>query len=525
MYVRNCLCAGDFLTVVPVGIPTTLQYNDKGLLEKVYQGYESDKVDISDAILATMFSAHTAPTKIAIQGGTTWVKGVLYTSELFYTPGELPDAICPELIQYYIDQPNTFNFFAGAVDSLATVFKGAAPIRNWLSMSKFHVLPGWLIPSTISRDAFINLIDTDQFTFRFPFIASYIIYRGGKVLYVPTHIKQFIVDRVTTHVDSNGYILGCIESLASEATTSSILNVSYSDIVKFNIQRKSLVVTDCYNNIIYTTFTDNKKRNPVSNNYTCATCGMIFRIPANGEVACPNARCMSKQYPNVVHLLRVLNLPEMDVDIYRDYVKQEKLTCVPDVLTLPEYQSVGLKLSLSQLLSAIVPIEVVANPTIFALLANKCNNNVDSFKYYITHPDMIQTDLKLSGTYSRKLIDWLSDNYNVMDVLALLDSPQITISEIDKRFEGAPIFRNKLIMITGVFAHGSNSDIAAIFRSYSAAVTDKFSTDVHCIVVGDALEDIDGVAIHNARALNIPIFSEHEFFNAYEIDKDLTANI
>ena len=76
-----------------------------------------------------------------------------------------------------------------------------------------------------------------------------------------------------------------------------------------------------------------------------------------------------------------------------------------------------------------------------------------------------------------------------------------------------------------MFSHGSTSDIAAILRSYSAEVTTQFSENIHCIVVGDALENIDGVALRNARSLGIAIYNESQFFAAYEIDKDLAENL
>ena len=88
-------------------------------------------------------------------------------------------------------------------------------------------------------------------------------------------------------------------------------------------------------------------------------------------------------------------------------------------------------------------------------------------------------------------------------------------------FDGAPIFRNKTIFITGTFKHGSLADIKSILESYSATVVTDFDSYIQCVLVGDIKEDIEGQAIIAARELHLPIFSESEFFARYEIDEDL----
>lgn len=519
MYVRNCLCSGDFLTAVPVGLPLTLQYNVKGLLETVYLGYDADRLDISPTILSTIRSQNTVPVKIPIKGGTTWVKGVLYTSETYYSEGSIPEAINDDIVSAYIDRPTKFNFFAGNVESLATVFKGAAPIRNWLSMAKFNVLPGWVISGGITRDQFIKMVNTERFTFKFPLIMSYMIYRGQKTHFVSTGLKQFVVHNIIRFTDEYGYIK---VKLSSKSESISIC-VDYSDMVKFNIQTNSLIVIDCYGNIIYSMNT--KKRDKVSPNINCTTCGKSFKAPSSGQVMCPDTHCMSRTYPNLVHFLEVLHLPVLDKCTYDKYVSAGKLTCIPDVLQLAEYSDSIVQVTLAQLLSAIVPVSVVSNYAVFSAFANRCNNNIRSLGYYIHHPDMISIDLQLSNNHSVKFINWLEDPSNVLDIDALLDSPQLKVVETNQKFDGAPIFRGKTIMITGDFQHGSHSDIESILKSYSANIVNQFSENIDCVVTGSTLENIDGIAVRNARNLGIPVYDEVSFFNTYEIDKDLSENL
>lgn len=521
MYVRNCLCTGDYLTVVPVGLPLTLQYSANGFLETVYEGYDPDRKDISSELLNTIRSANTLPTKIPITGGTTWVKGVLYTSETFISEGELPSAISDDLKSAYVDHPDTFNFFAGNVESLATVFRGAAPIRNWLSMTKFNVLPGWLITNSLTRDQFVKLINTTAFPFKFPLISSYIIYRGRETLFVSTHIKQFIIHKVERYLDDYGYI----KCKLSNKSGSQSCCVSYTDVVRFNLQPKCLVVLDCYGNVIYSKNLS-KKSNIVDSTTVCSVCGKSFSVPASGEVKCPDPHCMSSQYHDLVHLLNTFNLPVISKSIYDNYVAAGQLTCIPDVLQLPDYDEIeSVPVSLGQLLSAIVPISIVADGSIFASIVNRCNNNIHSFRYYVHHSELITRDLGVSGMYVNRLVQWLQDPYNALDIDALLDNPKLSIVATNKRFNGAPIFRGKTIMITGEFQHGSSDDIVAILSSYAANVVTSFSENVHCVLTGGTLENIDGLAVRNARNLGIPVYDEFNFFKQYEIDKDLSENL
>lgn len=154
-----------------------------------------------------------------------------------------------------------------------------------------------------------------------------------------------------------------------------------------------------------------------------------------------------------------------------------------------------------------------------------CSNNEQTFKYYIEHPEEIQKDLNIQHNELNKLITWLSDGCNASDLMTLVDSAQINIVALKSTFNGAPIFRNKRIFITGKFIRGSLDSIAGILQSYSASVTTQFSNVVDCVIVGGLHEDVDGKAVNFARTLNKPIFNENEFFNRYEIDADIKANL
>jgi hypothetical protein len=525
MYVGNCLNAGDFLTVVPVGIPIRLQYNENGNLHKVFLGFEDRNTEITSDVLEIIIHNNIVPLKIGILNGTTWVKGVLYTSELCNNPGLLPDCVQNELLTKFKLNPSKFSFHAGDADSLATPFHGVVAIRQWLSMSGFKVLPGYLVPTGFDRQGFIDLIDTPQYPFQFPLIASYIISSNAEIKYVSTRMTQFIVSRVVKYVDDYGNIKAKIYKKTDDESANFIC-VDYTEVVNYNIQTNSLVILDSGYQIIFTSSTDGKIRDKRSNKLECSYCGKSFTIPEEGIAQCPDIHCPSRMLPCITRFLTVANLPVPTNEVIRHWIDNKEITCIPDLFTLDLYKSVTVDMTIAKVIKSLVPITIILRDDIFTLFANKCSNSLKSVEYYINHPNKISTDLDISHPDVNKFINWLLDDYNLSDLSTLLFSTeQIKIVDNDKKFDGAPIFRNKLICITGKFIHGDVSEITAILQSYSAKVTTEFSNSVDCIITGSTMEGINGVMLKNAQILGVPVFDEVGFFNQYEIDSDLKENL
>lgn len=525
MFVRNCLQAGDFVFVVPIGLQLTLQYNEKGILEKVFEGYTESKSALPKQFVDKFISNRTAPSRIAITGGTTWVRGVLYTSQkLLGDPGRMPEAISNNLKNAYMSDKTDFTFFAGNVDSLATMFRGAHPIRNWLAMSKFNVLPGYLMPATITKESFSNIVNNGSYPFHFPLIMSYIIYRGSEVIYQDTGLKQFIVDTVSKYVDKGGNIKAILKY--KDATGKLVEKfVDYSDAVKFNIQTKTYIISDFYGNIIYSMCSDGKKRDKRPATLTCSMCGKSFKVPDSGEVKCADVHCISRMYDDINHFLSRMQLPIFEYNQFKKLAESKDLTSISDTLVLDMFKDFEIKTTLSQLLDAVIPVHAIPNRTPILLLANKCNNNDRTIRYYLKHPDKMIIDFDMHGQWVNRLVEWLSDPWNASEIEAILDSPNVELSGTDMKFDGAPIFRDKTIMITGKFKHGDLGEIIAILQSYSAKVVIGYDSNVDCIVIGDFLEDVDSVAVRNAKANNIPVYQESPFFEAYDIDSDLSENL
>ena len=159
MFARNLLQAGEFVSCVPVGIPVTLQYSEKGLIQKIFQNHERDNWDDATSdLLDVSLRSRKIPNKITVKNGTTWVRGVFYTDELIRNRGTLPECVVPALVEKYKANPDAFKFLAGDVVSLATTFRGAVPIRQWLATAGFETLPGYVVPSDVDESKFEDLL-------------------------------------------------------------------------------------------------------------------------------------------------------------------------------------------------------------------------------------------------------------------------------------------------------------------------------------------------------------------------------
>lgn len=515
MFVKNALNAGQYVELAPVGLFITLQYNERGVLEKVFG--INEKEDLTSSLLEPVYKS--VPTNIPIKNGTTWVEGVLYTSCQVVDQGMMPYCSIESYTKMYLDNPSQFNFFAGSVRSMAVAFRGASTIRQWLEMAGFRTLPGFLVPSELTEEKFIN-IASSKFNFQFPLIARYIVFDGVAKYNVDTQIHSHIVLRVTCYTDINGYLKATI--LCAEGYK---LVVDYSDVVKYNLHANSQIVLGMNGNIIYSATTDNKKRPKRLDTVKCDVCGKKISVVFNEPTICEDEGCMSRLYPDLTHMVVKLGLPVLRESTYLDLVSSKSITCLSDVFILPEYVDCKIDTTLGALLNAIVPVRHVQDRSIFTAFANKCTNNIQTFRYYISHPEKIGCDLSMSGKAVESFKAWISVPANLLSVETILSSDNISIKLTDKKFDGEPILRGQTIMVTGKFRHGDLSTIVSILESYSATVVLDFNENVTSIVVGDLHEDVSGTAIRQGKKRHVPVIEESEFFQWYEIDNDLEENL
>lgn len=516
MNLKNILRSGDYVTLVPFGAKITLQYNDKGNLEKVFKGFNTtDEFDF-DTIQSINNQNSTFPSHIVSRtiSGTCWVSGVLYTaSDILSSFESVNDAI----LDMYLKSPNKFNFFACTCKSTAFKFNGTANLNTWLKSNSFNTLEGFLTGGDYHPGMLDHFIET-RFKFKYPLLASYLIYNGESFQFIETQIASHIVSTVKTEVTENGYVLGrliCKDGFE--------MKCSYSEVVEFNIQRNTCILLNENGSICYSYSIDNKNREKRPDTITCSFCGRPIKVVKGEAVICGDRSCTSRLYSSVSHFCNVLKLPVITYEEYLEHVKDKSITCLSDILLIDEYKDLEIKSTLGSILDAIVPVDCVRNRSVFTLFANNCSNNVQTFLYYVENPNKIEQDFKTSEFKS--LISWLRNSENLQDVVTILNSKNFKFELCDKKYDGDPIFRGNVIYLTGKFLHGPVSEIIKILQSYSAEVVTKFDDSVNVVLVGDIPEDVSGVSIRKAKRRHIPIYQESGFFKMYEIDNDLKENL
>lgn len=531
MFVRNFLRAGDYLTIVPIGVLLTLQYDDRGLIEKVYEFHEEHhRVDVTDELLADLLGNKTIPNKIPIKNGTSWVFGVLTSNtKVFNDSGILPKCISDSFIQEFKSDPESFSFLAGAADSLATVFRGAVKVRQWLSVAHFDVLPGFPIPAdNFSEDSFQDIIQKLEKSSNtipdYPMICEYILYKSGYPSFIDLGFSQNVVKRVSKFVDDFGNIYAKL-SLQDDDE----LVVDYCEVVRFNINTNTLILLDEENNVLYSRSTDSKKRDRRSSTIECSVCGKKIHVRYPYKTHCEDDHCNSRLYPKVLHLLDVLELPGITKSRYDEITKEFGLDFnLLDILDAKEFSDIELIVPIDVGMRSVIPYDIISkeNTSFIRLFVSKCNDSITSIEYYIKNPGEIYGSLGISpSTVCDKFIDWLEDGNNFNDILDVLHNKHMTYQETNKTFDGPPIFRGKRILVTGEFLHGSSSEIESILSSYSAQVVYDYSEGADCLVIGDVKENISGKLVKEAQIRRIPIFSEFAFFNNYDIDSDIAENL
>ena len=517
MYVKDYFKGGEYVTLIPIGLPITLQYNISGNLEKVYIGYDSNRRDVSNTFMMTLLSRDYVPGKINLTKGTSWVYGILYTNDIpTDVSGPLPECVELPLETKFTQHPEQFRFFAGNIECTSVPFHGSTHINQFLHLCRFNVLPGWIVPPVMDKSVFYKWINSSQYTFH-AVVTGYIIFsKDGSVNTVSTCVSQNTVTDVLEYNDDNGNYR---VKLTLDDNTDKYIN--YATAYKYGISKTTLLYLDAKGNIFDTA----KYSVEYQDTIRCPFCGKTYtaNLDLDEETYCPDVHCTSRLVSPIQRFITVMGFPVMSTEDIKTYIKNGDLTCVTDIFELEPYKSAQIKATIGKCLQAMIPISLIKTTDIFSLFSNSCSNDIKTILYYINHPTDIIADLRIDHPDVHKLIMWLSDDCNARDLTTVLELDQIEIGTIDKRFEGAPIFRNKLIYITGDFIHGNIPEISSILQSYSARVTTVFTNLVDCVLIGGTNENINGKDVVAARNMGIPIMVEQDFFTQYDIDTDLAG--
>lgn len=503
----------ELVSFLPLGLDLTVQYNASGNLEKIFAGIQ--KEDVTTELQLLIIKNRTFPAKIGTTHGTTWVSGVLYTSEHFHTSGNLPTCVSANLLEKFQANTSQFNFFAYNVSSTSLEFKGAHNIRTWLSGNMFRVFEVWITPPTTTQQTITDWLVSPRYTFNPALTMAIVVYRDNGIVRLDNPLNQITVKEVKRVVGIDGIIRGQITTVEDET-----ILLDWVHCVTHNIQAGSLIV--CADSIVWAKASPGAQRVKVKPSLHCEYCGKAFTI-RSVDATCPEPHCISTMITPIRLFIATLFKTTVEPEVVKEWIDSKQVTTVTDVLLLPQFKDFRVNVTFIEILRSLVPMSIVRDKSLFAQIANSCNNNIVIFNHYVAKPQSILPDFGITHPELDKFVAWMTEPYNLLSVRTVLDNLNICITGTNKKFEGSPIFRNKLIYITGEFIHGDASDIIAILRSYSADVTTQYVDTVDCVIRGGKMQNVNGNAVVKAKETGIPIFDEVSFFHTYGIHEDLRA--
>lgn len=506
--------AGDYIIPIPVGLEVDLRYDMDGVLEHIYARRASgDKPDITDKILNKLQVRNLVPTTIGLKGGTTWVSGVFYTGKTYRNSGKLPDCIEDSIIADICNTQSPVSFFASSVRSKVVNFTMAAPSVSWLKMNRFNVLNGRLYYPGVTAKFYESLMHGAPHSLTGP-IQSLAVFTHNRVEHRNLGLEQKEVIRHNQVRDDDGTIKIAVDFLGNET-----MNIHYALLAGHRMGRGT-VLTLKSGGAIAQIDSVGGPESEIPKAFTCPVCGAKIVVKDHLAAKCSYKFCESRLLPRVSQFIRELNLPPLSLDELKEAIAEKKLTTLLDILDIYTERGIRIRTTVSRLMSAIISYEEVRRRDSITKFVNACNNNETSVMFYLKNTDKMYTLLSRDAN-SRDLIAWAEVHENVLELMSFLDDNNVEVDKIERKFEGAPMFRNNTFLITGKFRHGSLADVAAILQSYSATIVTEFTDKVSCVIVGDTAADIDGVAVQAAKSANIPVVQESDFFATYEIDHDL----
>lgn len=522
MLIAKTFCRpGSLLYIVPTGLLVTLRYDAHGKLNGIFKGYTAHGESTGDALpeefMQTVVRHGLIPNTITLTGTSSVIWGVFYSDKFKSAVGDVPVCEYDNIVADILSGNIKYKFFIGNVDSGAASINNPTSLNTWGKMSGFDILPSWLIPSDATDVTLKDYITGNiHYPFKYPLISGYIVYEGAaRPYFYSLSLQTVTVKSTTQYVNHSGYIKYKVQYGDDDCFT-----MNYPDAAFFNVKKGSQLILDGATVICSDTKSSNHS-DRLPKRIICKSCGKILDVPDNGYMTCSDPYCTSLLYPRIERFCKVLDLAVLSKEQFDRYVDKSELQILPDLLLLPEYKDITIKKNLWEIIFACIPMDVGVDKQWLIKFCNRCNNNYKTVKFYFDRPIQIYTELDMN--VSRRFANWLSIPRNILELDTMLQSSQIELQSRDRvlSFDGAPIFRNKTIYITGQFKHGTTNEIVAILESYSAIVVTDFDQYIQCVLVGDIKDGIDGQAILAARELNLPIFTESEFFAKYEIDEDL----
>lgn len=508
---------GATVTLVPYGVLVTVQYSKEGRIERVYLGTQDSGVDVTSKYLALFTHDQFVPDTVPLTGGTTWVVGVVTSVyPMIAATGDIPACIQEKLLN---SDPSELKFAAAYIVSNALGFSNIKAMQSVLKTYGFHVLPFWTVPfGGLTDDTLIAWMDADTWCYNSRLIMYYIEYINGDRTWWSTGLHQELIQRCDLSINpADGEIRMCIKT-----QDDSEYHMPLGEAARFQVAPDVMVVEDSLNTVLDADYVGTSYRKPaVSGRYTCPICGKVTSVPAFGSLYCSNLHCGSRLISRIKLMLNTFDLPIGYSDIvWYAKIKDRQITCLTDVFTLPAYTHLDISVPLWKVLRAAVPVALIRSNSVFIEFANKCHNAETTFQYYLANFSRAAFDLGFTHPDASKLEGWLSDPENAADITALLMLPNLHVPELSQSFDGAPIFRNMSICLTGRFSHGDTQSVADFLQSYAASCTTTYTNVTTHVIYGDLQDGINGAAIREAKLRGVPVVSESQWFSHYDLESD-----
>lgn len=522
MLKSNMVKSGDTVKVIDLGILCRVDYNQNGVISGLYvkdsntSGYE-EKLDLDR--LGKLQKKDIIPSRLNSNYKNCSIYGVLCYDNvegIDIISGYYPFCIYYKLYQN-IDNNDLDNISFKAYDLKDNdTSYGVYQVQTKLEMMGFKTCYSFVISSSVSNSIIENRIESSSY----PFISGYCIFnRLNESKYVPEPIRGGIVKTIRQDINNSGYILAFIYLDDFDVLT------SYTNVIRFNLQKgsKVLYIQDSEGIIYSNTRNSNFKR--VSNELTCSVCGSKILVPSQGYVSCPDPNCMSKRYSDYCRMTLALSMDTMSYIDFMKYVKSGSLGNLYDVFYLDEYKDNEYSCSLAAMLDFICPLTIRRTKDFFERFV-QYSGSTESVLHYIQNPSEISRDMELDSMSIQNVSKWFEIPQNVLTIHTMLEVPNLKITDKEgKILQGvAHLFNNKNIYVEGEFRHGSYGYICSILESYGASIATTIDNRCSCVLVGYFTDPETDKQAHIASAYGIPVYSENDFFKQYGIDEDIKNN-
>lgn len=515
----NTLTSSNVVNVVPMGLMCKATYNENGVISGIYTldpTTQETKEKLPSNYVADMQKEGLVPSRLTMKSK---FEVNFVVKPINFNVVQFQKMAYDNYVQSILDMNDT------EVEVVAYYGKSDNSIMshtNVQMMSRLSMFGFKTADTFMCSEHVINKQSNLQkilLTSNYPFVNGYQVSSGLDHMYIPSNVKVLKVSSCDRCVNEHGFIQEHVTF-----TDETHMDVPYTDIVRNNVQKGSVVAID-NNHIVYCNDLNNQKKK-VPNQFHCDYCGTLVHVPFNGYMKCSYDNCVSTMLDRVQHMVNSLNMKKLDVVTYWEYVNNKQIHILGDVFDLPQYKDCEVQCTVADILWATCPVSVIRNRDFFDKLVT-CAGSLDAVNHYLENPNEIQKDMiaVLPVRSIESYTQWISIPENLLTVKSMMDIPNVHVKTKSLSLNVPKIFRNKGICLEGQFKHGSFQEVSNILESYGASVVATFSPRVDCVVLGDFVRvpESDTVA-RTAVSYNIPVYAEKDFFKAYNIDSDLTSN-